>query len=87
MPLLAEILTPGQRQQYTAEYAQDVARSNAALKQTSGRNLTATQKEMVGRIRTFLNQANAARYNDLATAVQLSRRADLLSQELLKGLR
>jgi hypothetical protein len=87
MPQLAEILTADQRRQYQAEFAQDVARSNAALKQAGGHNLTAPQRETVTRIRTFLNQAAAARYNDLATAVQLSRRADLLAQELLKGLK
>jgi hypothetical protein len=87
MPQLAEILTGDQRRQYQAEYTQDVVRSNTALKQAGGHSLSAAQRETVARIRTFLNQAEAARYNDLATAVQLSRRANLLAQELLKGLK
>jgi hypothetical protein len=87
MPQLAEILTVDKRRQYQTEYAQQVSRSNAALKQAGSHNLSGAQRETATRIRTFLNQAEAARYSDLATAVQLSRRADLLAQELVKGLK
>jgi hypothetical protein len=57
------------------------------LKQTSTRALNARQQETTARIRTFLAQANAVRDNDISTALQLARRADLLGQELLKSLK
>jgi hypothetical protein len=86
-PSLQEILSGAQRKQYETEYSQGVARATAALKQAAGRTLNASQQETTSRIRTFLTQAGAMRNSDISTALQLARRADLLSQELLKSLR
>jgi hypothetical protein len=41
----------------------------------------------VARIQTFVQQAEATASQDLATAVQLARRAELLGQELSRSLR
>jgi hypothetical protein len=86
-PQLREIISGERRRQYEAEFAQGVGRAGAALKEASTRTLTASQRETVSRIRTFLTQANAARDSDISTALQLARRADLLGQELLKTLK
>jgi len=84
---LGEILTDDRRRQYEADFNRNVSDAQAALKQASTRTLTATQKQSVGRIRTFLQQADQAKSNDLVTAVQLARRADLLAQDLRKSLK
>jgi hypothetical protein len=86
-PPLREIISGAQRRQYEAQFSQGVTRANAALKQASARALNAGQQETAARIRTFLAQASAMREDDISTALQLVRRADLLGQELLKSLR
>ena len=86
-PPLREILSGEQRRQYETEFSQGVVRAGAVLKQTSTRTLSASQQETAARIRTFLAQANAMRDDDISTALQLVRRADLLGQELLKSLK
>jgi hypothetical protein len=86
-PPLREIISSQQRRQYEAEFSQGVARAGDALKQASTRTLNASQQETASRIRTFLQQANAVRDDDISTALQLARRADLLGQELLKSLK
>lgn len=86
-PQLREIISGDRRRQLDAEYSQGVARANAALKQAATRTLNAAQQQTAARIRTFLAQAGAAQENDISTALQLSRRADLLGQELVKSLK
>jgi hypothetical protein len=86
-PPLREIISGEQRRKYESEFSQGVARASAALKQASMRTLNASQQETAARIRTFLAQANAMRDDDISTALQLARRADLLGQELLKALK
>jgi hypothetical protein len=63
-----------------------VTRARAAIARTSGRNLSAAQKETVDRIRTFIQQAEQSKGRDLSTALQLARRASLLGDDLIKGL-
>jgi outer membrane biosynthesis protein TonB len=84
-PQLGEMLSDNQRRQYEAEYAQSLLRARAALRQASGKSLTQTQKETVERIGTFIRQAEESKGKDLATALQLVRRADVLGQDLLKA--
>ena len=86
-PPLREIISGAQRRQYESEFSNGVARAGAALKEASTRTLNVSQQESAARIRTFLAQANAMRDDDISTALQLARRADLLGQELLKSLK
>ena len=86
-PQLREILTPQKRHQYETEYGRSMGRARSAMGRASGRNLTPAQQEMLIRIRTFLDQAEESRKDDLGTAWQLARRADLLGQDLLESLR
>ncbi|MGA2270219.1 MAG: hypothetical protein ABSH44_17240 [Bryobacteraceae bacterium] len=83
-PQLGEILSAGRRRQYEAEYAQSLSRARSALQQASGKSLSQTQRETVERIKTFIQQAEESKGRDMATALQLVRRADLLGQDLLK---
>lgn len=88
VPQLQEMLSPERQSQYETELTASVDRARETLKQVqaSRRRLTKPQKENVSRIQTFLTQAENARKDDLGTALQLARRADLLGQDLLKSL-
>jgi hypothetical protein len=85
-PQLGVILSDAERRQYEAEYAQSLSRARSALQQVSGKSLGPTQRETVERIQTFIRQAEESRGKDLATALQLVKRADVLGQDLLKDL-
>jgi hypothetical protein len=85
-PQLGEILSDAERRQYEAEYTQSLSRARSALQQASGKSLSPTQRQTVERIRTFVQQAEESKGKDLATALQLVRRADVLGQDLLKDL-
>jgi type IV secretory pathway VirB10-like protein len=85
-PQLGEILSDAERRQYEADYAQSLARARSALQQASGKSLSPAQRETVERIKTFIQQAEESKGRDLATALQLVRRADVLGQDLLKDL-
>jgi len=52
----------------------------------AGKNLNPELTQIVSRIQTFQKQAEQAREQDLVTAVNLARRADLLAQDLVKRL-
>jgi Skp family chaperone for outer membrane proteins len=85
-PQLGVILSDAERRQYEAEYAQSLSRARSALQQSSGKSLGPAQRETVERIKTFIQQAEESKGRDLATALQLVRRADVLGQDLLKDL-
>jgi hypothetical protein len=86
-PQLSEILPEDRRKQYEADFAACVSRARSAVSTASNRRLTNHNQETVKRILTFLQQAEDSKVRDLATALQLARRADLLGQDLLKSLR
>jgi hypothetical protein len=85
-PKLAQILTPEESRKNTQELEQYTQRVNRALAMVAGKNLTADQKDIAERVRTYLLQAEQAREQDLVTAVNLARRADLLAKDLLERL-
>jgi len=68
------------------DFSRSVAQARSTLNQTGGRNLTSVQRQTAERIKTFLQQADQQKKGDLATAVQLARRAELLAQDLRKSL-
>jgi len=86
-PRLGEILTEDRRREYETQFTAFMAEARAAVNRATGRRLNSVQREMLGRIRVFLQQADSSRANDLPTALQLARRADLLGQDLVKSLR
>lgn len=60
--------------------------TDANLKQIAGRQLSATQQDMVNQIRQFMDQSKAAVVDgDLERARTLAWKAQLLSEELVKA--
>jgi hypothetical protein len=86
LPKLGQIFTAAQLREYNQTLDQSLERVRRALAIASGKNLNANQSEIVNRIRTFQRQAEQAREQDLVTAVNLARRADLLARDLLERL-
>ncbi|MBZ5635391.1 MAG: hypothetical protein LAO55_19885 [Acidobacteriia bacterium] len=85
-PKLAQILTPEESRRNTQELEQYMERVKRALAMVAAKNLSAEQKDTAKLIQTFLAQAEQAREQDLVTAVNLARRADLLAKDLLERL-
>ena len=85
-PQLGVNLAPSVERQFRADLDRLMASARAAMAGRDGQTLSAAQRETVERIRSFLEQADAARDKDPATALQLARRADLLGQDLVKSL-
>jgi hypothetical protein len=83
---LEEVLTEDRRRQLETDFSKSVAQARTTLNKTNGRSLTDVQRQTAERIKTFLQQADQAKKGDLATAVQLARRAELLAQDLRKSL-
>jgi hypothetical protein len=83
VPQLTEILSSAQRSQMESELTDHLARARSALGKVPRVTLNASQRETYDRINTFILQAEQARANDPATALQLAKRADLLAQDLL----
>jgi hypothetical protein len=60
--------------------------TDANLKQIAGRQLSATQQDMVNQIRQFMDQSKAAVVDgDLERARTLAWKAQVLSEELVKA--
>ncbi len=85
-PKLAQILTPEESRKNTQDLEQYTERVKRALAKVEARNLTAEQRDIAERVRTYLLQAEQTREQDLVTAVNLARRADLLATDLLERL-
>jgi len=83
---LSQILTPEESRRNNQELDQYTESVKRALTRVAGRNLTAEQKDIAERVQTYLAQAEQAREQDLVTAVNLARRADLLAKDLLARL-
>src|SRR5207248_3095557 len=79
---LGAILSPERQRQYQSDLRRSLTAARAATRQVGNTALTPTQKETVDRIQTFIQQAEGMAAQDLATAVQIARRAELLGQEL-----
>ena len=85
-PRLGQIFTAEQLRDYNRAVDESLDRVRRVLGGVAGRNLNPELSEIVSRIQTFQRQAEQAREQDLVTAVNLARRADLLAQDLVKRL-
>ena len=85
-PQLRQIFTAEQLREYNRSLDESLDRVKKVLGSVASKNLTPEQVQVVGRIQTFQKQAEQAREQDLVTAVNLARRADLLAQDLVKRL-
>jgi len=85
-PRLGQIFTAEQLREYNRSLDESLDRVKRLLGSVAGKSLTPELAQIVGRIQTFQKQAEQAREQDLVTAVNLARRADLLAQDLVKRL-
>src|SRR5262249_19594548 len=85
-PRLGQIFTAEQSREYTKVLEDSAARAQRNLTVIERKRLTAEQGRRVETIRAFLKQAEQARDQDLLTAVNLARRADLLAKDLVESL-
>jgi hypothetical protein len=80
------MFTPEQSRALNKEFDDALVRVNRALEMIGKKNLTADERDKAEQITTFQKQAVQAREQDLANAVNLARRADLLAKDLLERL-
>jgi hypothetical protein len=86
-PRITRILTPQELNDNTRAYNDSMARVERALNDLAKKNLTVADRDTVDQIRSFETQAKQARDQDLVTAVNLAKRADVLANDLLGRLR
>jgi hypothetical protein len=85
-PRIAQIIPPEQSREYNKTLDEMLDRVQRALDGFAKRNLTAEQRERMEQIRDFQTQAKQARVEDLVTAVNLAKHADVLAKDLLDRL-
>lgn len=86
-PQISPQLSPADQAQLEKETNQLIADSEQNLQRTNGRDLNASQKDMVDKINGWLDQSrDAVRTSDWARAKNLAQKAYLLSLELVKTL-
>jgi len=86
-PQISPQLSAGDQAAYQRKCAEDTAISEKNLQAASGRQLSAAQQDLVGKIRSFLAQSqDASKGGDWTRAQNLSQKARLLSIELVNSL-
>ena len=81
------MFTPDQKREYDRQLNDSLDRVKKVMAAIAGKALNTEQNEIADRIRTFEQQAEKARAQDLVAAVGLARRADVLAQDLMERLR
>jgi hypothetical protein len=87
VPQLGPLISDRQRQVFQTEIDRNLAQTKASIDSLMGRRLTADQAEGVRRIREFLRQVEESRDGDAALARNLSERARLLAEDLVRNVR
>jgi len=85
-PRITQLFTAEQLREYNEAYDRSQDNVRKALTILQSKNLSRAQRSAVDRIRTFQMQAEQEHDRDLVTAVNLARRADVLSADLLRRL-
>jgi hypothetical protein len=86
-PQISPQLSPGDQASYARRTGDDIAVAERNLGQTSGKQLSAAQQDLVEKIRSFVSQSrDASKGGDWARAQNLAQKARLLSVELLNSL-
>ena len=80
------IFSAEERRQLTQELDERLDRVRRALARVEGRSLSAELIALANNARAFLQQAEQARAQDLVTAVNLAKRADLFASDLVSRL-
>lgn len=85
-PQISPQLSPGDQASYQRKTLDDTSVAEKNLQETSGKQLNATQQDLVGKIRSFLSQSrDASKDGDWARAQNLAQKARLLSIELINS--
>ena len=85
-PRLGQVFTAEQLRDFNRSYDDSLDRVRKAVAAMEKKNLNAEQAQTLESIRAFQKQAEQAHEQDLLTAVNLARRADLLARDLLGRL-
>ena len=86
LPQFEQVLPPEQRQAYVEEIEKNLANARRVVAVLQGRRLSRDQTTYLARIRAFIAQANEARKTDLFRARNLSERASVLADDLLRSV-
>jgi hypothetical protein len=86
-PQISPQLSPRDQASYERKTGEDISVAEHNLQQSSGRQLSAAQQDLVEKIRSFVAQSrDASKDGDWARAQNLAQKARLLSVELLNSL-
>lgn len=85
-PKPATIFSAAERRRLTQELDDRLGRVRRALASVEGKSLSADLIALANNARAFLAQAEQARSQDLVTAVNLAKRADLFATDLVARL-
>ena len=82
-PQISPQLSPADQASYQRKTGEDTVAAEKNLQETSGKQLNATQQDLVAKIRSFLSQSrDASKDGDWVRAQNLAQKAHLLSDEL-----
>jgi hypothetical protein len=85
-PQISPQLSPGDQASYERRTVEDTNVAEKNLQETSGKQLSAAQQDLVGKIRSFLSQSHdASKDGDWVRAQNLAQKARLLSVELINS--
>jgi len=79
-----QILSADEKMQYRTMYERSSSAARDILKSLTGRELAGDTQASVGRIRSFLAQAQEAATTDWSAAAQLAYRAEVLARDLVR---
>jgi hypothetical protein len=86
-PQISPQISPGDQAAFERKTNEDVSITQKNLQQTSGKQLSAAQRDLIGKIRSFISQSHdASKDGDWARAQNLAQKAHLLSNELVNSL-
>jgi hypothetical protein len=86
-PQISPQISPGDQAAYERKTNEDVSVTQKNLDQTKGKQLSAAQRDLVEKIRSFVSQSrDASKGGDWARAQNLAQKARLLSAELINSL-
>jgi len=86
-PQISPQISPGDQATFQRKTEDDITVAQDNLQQSTGKQLSAAQRDLVEKIQSFLTQSReASKTGDWARAQNLSQKARLLSKELVDSL-
>jgi hypothetical protein len=86
IPQLEQMLSPEQQRAYNEEIDRNIGNAQKTVAQLYMRKLTREQAGYLDRVVAFIQQATEARKTDLLRARNLAERANVLAEDLLRGI-